>query len=236
MTRVKSFPKARPTSAWFSLFVAAVALFSLSVPARAGSIVVDGGFEAAGGGNVYFAGQSIDGGAWNVTAGAIYIDTQDPWVYAGNNSVNLTLANLYVPNSLSQQLTTTPGQFYDVSFWANSDTPNSFSLTENGTSVNGIPGSIVQNGFPDQIDPDGNSSLFVDYTGWFVATSATTDLTFTSTGDPALGSSFGSVMIDNVDVTTPEPASIVLLLSGIAALGLLLAIKRKGLSFSGSSI
>lgn len=236
MTRVTSFPTARRKTAWIPQLAAAAAFLSLSVYAHAGSIVVDGGFEAAGGGNVYFAGQSIDGGAWNVTAGAIYIDTQDPWVYAGNNSVNLTLANVYVPNSLTQQLTTTPGQFYAVSFWANSDTPNSFALTENGAAVNGIPGSIVQNGFPDQIDPDGNSSLFVDYSGWFVATSGTTDLTFTSTGDPALGSSFGSVMIDNVDVTTPEPASIVLLLSGIAALGLLLAIKRQGLSLPGSSI
>jgi hypothetical protein len=213
-----------------------MAFFSLSVRARAGTIVVDGGFEAAGGGNVYFAGQSIDGGAWNVTAGAIYIDNQDPWVYAGNNSVNLTYANPYVPNSLSQQLTTVPGTAYLVSFWANSDTPNSFSLAENGVAVNGIPGSIVQNGFPDQIDPNGNSSLFVDYSGWFVASSATTDLTFTATGDPALGSSYGSVMIDNVDVTTPEPASIILFLTGVFGLGLLLMIKRNALPFPKGSI
>ena len=60
--------------------VLAAALVCLSASAHASNLVADSGFEAAGGGNVYFAGQSIDGGSWNVTQGAIYIDTQHPWV------------------------------------------------------------------------------------------------------------------------------------------------------------
>jgi hypothetical protein len=213
----------------FGMFVAAIAtVVGLSVSAHASTVIADGGFEAAGGGNVYFAGQSIDGGSWNVTNGAVYIDTLDPYVYAGSNSVNLTLANLYVPNSLEQTLTTTVGQTYTVNFWANSDSANTFSLTENGSALTGSPTSIVDNGFPGTIT---NSSLFVDYTGEFTATSTTTDLTFTATGDPIIGSTDGSVMIDDVGISaTPEPGSIVLTLTGMIGLGLLAARKRLGRS------
>lgn len=212
-----------------SLFAASlVAVMSLSASAHASTVVADGGFEAAGADGLYFSGQSIDGGSWNVTNGAIFIDTQDPYVYDGNNSVNLTLANLYVPNSLEQTLTTTVGQQYTVNFWANSDSANTFSLTENGLTLLGIPISIVDNGFPGAIT---NSSLFVDYSGVFLATSTTTDLQFTATGDPAIGSTDGSVMIDDVSIkATPEPSSMVLMLTGIAGLGLLVGRKRLGRS------
>jgi hypothetical protein len=116
------------------------------------------------------------------------------------------------------------GQFYQLSFWANADTANSFSATENGLSVNGIANTIAQNGFPNS----NNSSLFTDYIGTFTATSTTTDLVFTAEGDPPLGSSYGSVMIDGVSVVaTPEPGSIVLLLTGIMALGLVIGRNRR---------
>ena len=86
----------------------------------------------------------------------------------------------------------------------------------------------MDNGFPGTIT---NSSLFVDYTGEFTATSTTTDLTFTATGDPIIGSTDGSVMIDDVGISaTPEPGSIVLTLTGMIGLGLLAARKRLGRS------
>jgi hypothetical protein len=198
-------------------------VLSLSTTAHATSIVADGGFEAAGGGNVYYATSSIDGGSWSVTKGAVYVDTMDPYVYDGNNSVNLTYANLYVSNSLSQVLNTLVGQFYYVNFWANADTPNTFSLTENGVMVPGTPNSIANNGFPGAIT---NKSLFTDYSGGFVATSTTTNLVFTATGDPAIGSTVGSVMIDDVIVQAPEPGSIVLVMTGIIDLALLAGRKR----------
>jgi hypothetical protein len=216
----------------FSLLLAALAaVLSLSASAHASNLVADSGFEAAGGNNVYFAGQSIDGGSWTVAQGAVFIDNQDPWVFDGNNSVNLSLANPFVANSLAQTLTTVVGQAYLVNFWGNADTPNTFSVTENGTALGGTPGSIAQNGFPNTT----NSSLFTDYSGQFVATSTTTTLDFTSTGDPAIGSQDGSVMIDDVSVQTastltPEPGSIFLTLTGVIGLGLAVGRKRLGRS------
>jgi len=236
MNCVSSFPIRGRKAPRNPMFVAALALVSLSASAHAANIVVDGGFEAAGGGNVYFSGQSIDGGSWAVTNGAVFIDNVDPWVFDGNNSLNLTGANLYVPNSVSQELTTVVGQYYAVSFWGNADIPNVFSLTENGSAVSGIPGSIAQNGFPDQVDPLGNSALFVDYSGWFTATSTSTDLSFTAIGDPAIGSPNFSVMIDDVSVApAPEPGSIVLMLTGVLGFGLLFVRKRRVQSFLAGS-
>ncbi len=210
----------------FSWCLAAVAVANLSVSARAASIVTDSGFESAGANGIYFAGQSLDGGAWNVTQGAVYIDTQDPYVYAGNNSLNLTYLNLYVPNSVSQVLATVVGQTYAVNFYADADTANTFSLTENGLTVAGSPTSIAANGFPNAA----NSALFTDYLSSFTATSAATTLNLTATANPGIGSQDGSVMIDNVNVqaaVTPEPASLGLVLTGIAGLSAVVRRRRQ---------
>jgi hypothetical protein len=208
----KSGLKYRPFQLLFTALVVGV---GLTASAHGSNIVVDGDFESAGGGNVYFAGQSIDGGSWNVTQGAIFIDTQDPWVFDGNNSANLSFANLFVPNTLSQTLTTVVGQHYLLTFFGNADTPNTFSLTENGIAVAGTPNSIAQNGFTNNT----NSSLFTDYSGEFVASSTSTTLDFTSTGDPSLGSPDGSVMVDDVSLQpVPEPGTIALTLTGIMGL------------------
>jgi len=220
-----SMPRVQGTS-W--LLVAGLVLLSFTPSACAASIAADGGFESAGGGNIYFAGQSIDGGSWNVTLGDIYIDSSDPYVFAGSNSVNLTAANPYAANSLAETLSTVVGEVYDVSFWADADSANAFSLLENGIAVTGTPTSIVDNGFPGPIT---NSSLFVDYLGLFTATSTSTTLDFTATANPPIGSAFGSVMIDNVSVLpTPEPSSVVLTLTGV--LGLVLGRKRLSSNFA----
>jgi len=227
MIRCTSVPKSRRLPLSLSLQIAALAaLLTLGSSARADNIVADPGFESAGGGSITYATSSIDG-SWTVTQGAVYIDTVDPWVYDGANSANLTGANIDAPTSLEQTLTTISGLTYEVSFWANADIPNSFSLTENGNAVSGTPNTIAQNGFPDQSDANGNSAQFVDYTGSFLATSTSTDLTFTATGTPPIGSPNYSVIVDDVDVTpTPEPGSFVLLLSGLLGVGLLMARKR----------
>ena len=201
------------------LLAALAACLSFSTQMKASSIVADSGFEAAGGGNVYFVGQTIDGGSWTVTNGSVYIDSQDPYVYDGNNSLNLTLAQPYVPNTVSQTVATTIGQSYLVSFWGNADAANTFSVFENGLLLNGSPKSIANNGFPEATT---NSGLFTNYSGTFIANSANTTLSFTSTGNPPIGSQVGSVLIDDVTaqlVPTPEPGSIMLVLTGIAGAG-----------------
>jgi hypothetical protein len=201
---------------------ALAAAFTLCTSAHASNLIADSGFESAGGApfNTYFAGQSIDGGSWNVTQGAVYIDTQDPYVYQGNNALNLTLANPYVPDSIAQTVATVVGQTYQISFYADSDSSNTFSLTEDGLTIAGTPSTIAQLGFP-SLNNDGNSGLFTDYSAAFIATSTSTTLDFTSTADPAIGSPYGSVMIDNVSLqATPEPNSFLLLLTGIASAAL----------------
>jgi hypothetical protein len=207
----------------FALALGALAaLFCLNTYAHATN-VVDGGFEAAGTAATYFTGQYIDPtNSWYVNTGAVYIDSNDPWVYAGNNSLNLTYDNLYAPNTVSQTISTTPGQSYLLSFWADADASNTFSVKENGLTIGGMPTSIVDNGFPNNT----NSNLFVDYSAWFIANSTTTTLAFTSTADPAFNSGDGSVMIDNVNVQAPEPSSIVLMFSGILGLAFFAGSKR----------
>jgi hypothetical protein len=238
MIREKTFPKNRRQGPSLPLIAAVLAVLSISATAHAGNIVADPGFESAGGGGTYYAGQSIDGGNWIVGGGAstVYIDNQDPYVYDGNNSANLTAFTPYASSSLYQDLTTVVGQSYVISFWADSDSPNTLSVTENGLSIGGLPGSVADNGFPNA----NNSSLFVDYTGEFVATSTITDLEFTAYANPTLAEYIngdGSVVIDDASVTAaPEPGSIVLMLTGLVGLGLLVARKRLGQTLSSGSM
>ena len=207
---------------------AAAALLGSAVSLHAASIVTDGGFESAGGGNEYFAGHSIDGGSWNVITGAVYIDSGDPYVYAGSNSLNLTGVNPYTADTISQTLTTIAGDLYTLNFWANSDSSNAFSLLANGVAIAGAPSSIVDNGFPGAIT---NSSLFTDYSETFKATTSSTTLTFSDISDPSLTdpTQSGSVLIDNVSVQlapAPEPGSIVFMSTGLLALALVAGRKR----------
>jgi hypothetical protein len=194
--------------------------FSLVPAARAGNIVQDGGFESAdpgalpGDSNTFNGGQSIDGGIWTVTQGTVGVDTATSFIFDGNKSLLLDGDNSG-PDSISQTLVTTPGQLYAISFWANADVPNSFLVTFGGTPVTGMPTSIAQNGFPGS-DPLSNSSQFVLYSGLVMATSTSTDLTFTTTAFPTISSGV-TVEIDNVSVSAvPEPPTILLAAVGSA--------------------
>lgn len=201
---------------------------ALATGAHAGNIniVQDPGFELADpaaipGATDYFnvsENSFFDHGIWNVTQGSVGVDTQDAYVFAGQKSVLLN-GDGFGPDSLSQTLTTTPGQVYTISFWADANAANSFSLTFGGADVTGIPTSIQQNGFP---SPNylGNSSQFTFYSGTALATSASTELTFTASSPD----STSTVELDNVSViaaaaVVPEPSALMLaIIGGIGSL------------------
>ena len=136
-------------SARVGLLGLALACFGFNARLYGGNIVVDGDFEAAdpnaspGATRPFTLGQSIDGGHWIVTLGTVGVDTQNPFVYAGNKSVLLD-GDCVGPDSLTQTLPTKVGQIYTVSFWANADTANSFSVTLGDIKVTGAPTSIAQ--------------------------------------------------------------------------------------------
>lgn len=201
-------------------------LAALSLPAHAATILADGGFESATGGAIIYAGSSIDGGSWNVTQGSVYIDSGDPYVFAGNNSLNLTGNNPYFPNTISQTLATVAGQLYSFSFFANADSSNTFALLVNGLAVSGAPSSIANNGFPGAVS---NSALFTSYNGQFTANSTSTVFSISDTATPPYNSQYGSVVFDNFNIApTPEPGSILLVLTGVAGLGQ--AVRRRFLT------
>ncbi len=166
-------------------------------------------------------GQTIDGGYWNVTQGKVIVDTQNQWVYDGNKSVYLNAAynasGNNIPGSLTQYLTTVVGQVYQISFWANADVSNTFSVTFGGVQVAGVPSSIAVNFFPNPYPPaNPNSGLFTSYSGTAEALSTSTALTLTASSVATSTSLNMTVEIDNVSVTpgasaaVPEPSSLLL--------------------------
>src|SRR5208282_6916318 len=204
------------------LAVLGLAVFGFGLTARVyGDILVDGDFEAAAPGALtglttfFTIGNSIDGGSWTVSQGNVGVDTQNLFVYAGNNSVFLNRLG-GGPGSLMQTLTTEAGQTYAVSFWANADVSNTFSVTLGGVAVTGAPTSIAVNGFPSN-NYLGNSGAFTYYSGIAAATSASSDLVFTATALSTAGTD-QTVEIDNVSVSVvPEPSTFAL--TAVGAIG-----------------
>ena len=198
------------------LVIASLAVLAL-VAHVYGDILLDGDFEAAAPGaptgtTSFTSGNSIDGGPWTVSQGTVDVDTQNLFVYAGNKSVFLD-GNGSGPDSLRQTLTAVAGQTYSVSFWANADVPNTFSVTLGGAAVSGAPTSIAVNGFPSATYL-GNSGLFTFYSGIVTATSTSEDLVLTATGSPTGGSGV-TVEIDSVSVSViPEPSTFALTAMG----------------------
>jgi hypothetical protein len=207
---------------WRAALAAAVLLGAGGLaPAARANIVADPGFEqadtagVAGDTDYFLPASSIDGGSWNVTAGLVGVDTQDAYVFDGNKSVFLNGSG-GVTGQITQTLATVIGATYSVSFWADADTTNTFSVTLGGLAVAGAPASIAQNGFPSDAWL-GNSSEFALYTGTVTATAASSDLVFTATdltGGPGV-----TVEIDDVSVSAvPEPTSLPVMATGMLAM------------------
>lgn len=177
-----------------SILLAVALLFGSSGRARAGNLVVNGGFET---GN--FNGWTLETGP-GVPGDPGFTFVSNDLPHSGTFAAKLGPQNSL--GFLSQSLTTVPGGKYDLDFWVQSDgdTPNEFQATFDGNMIFDLKN------LP--------SSPYTEHRFVVTATSASTTLRFGFRNDP------GFLHLDDVSVSaTPEPASLTLL--GIGAVVLL---------------
>lgn len=211
-----------------SCLVAGLTLTTLiglaAVPAHA-QIVKDGGFETADPGQTtqtdfFSTGTPFDAN-WVVT-GEVGIDQNDTYVFSGSKSLYLNSG--IGTDSITQNLTTTNGGQYNLSFFANDDTPGDVLNVMFGNTTL-APILVPANGYNGP--GAGNQGRFTFYSYNVTATSQFSGLTFSSVGSL----SSGTLELDGISVTpgfTPVPESSTLvsltLLLGLG--GMLVAVKK----------
>lgn len=193
-------------------------------PAQA-QLVKDGGFESALSGpanSTFFfnSGAPFDAN-WAVT-GEVGIDNAD--VYVLNGSKSLYLNSGIGTDSISQNIATTPGSLYNLSFYANDDIPGDLlNVSFGGVAL--APIAVPANGYSGP--GGGNAGAFTFYSFNVLATAPFSGLTFSAVG--GLGS--GTLELDAISAApVPEAATTVslglLLLLGLGAT--LAAAKKAG--------
>lgn len=118
--------------------------------------------------------------------------------------------------TISQSIATTPGGTYTLSFWLTNlsgSTPNSFSVSFNGATLTSLTSSAA---FP--------YTMFT-FAG-LVATGSSSSLVFSFRHDPSFWELDDVVVLPSGAARTPEPATMLLLGSGLVGLGMRMRRRR----------
>ena len=220
---MQRFAKPRPTQTGLAAITLSLLVLGMTpAPVHAQSLVKDGDFEqadlgAAPGAEDAFNSLNPFDLSWTITQGTAGVDTQNLYVFDGKKSLYLNEDPSGVTTTITQNLATTVGQNYTVSFYADQSAGSTGSLTVmfGGATFSTV---VPANGYSGP--PPGNNGSFTFYTGIVTATSALTPLTFSS----AAPADHGGLTLDDISVTpAPVPEA-----SSAVSMGLLLALGMGG--------
>jgi hypothetical protein len=193
-----------------SAVVLFVLLIAAPAPARAGSIVVNGGFETGDFSDWTLNDPSL--GTFVASAFGGYVPN------SGQDFAALGASGLL--GTVSQDLNTTAGATYTLDYFLANDgfSPNEFAVAWGGTTLF------------DQVNIPAQG--YVEYTFQVNATGASTNLTFFEQDDN------GFISLDDVSVTAnavPEPTSIIPLAAAVVVIGGYIFYRRGKRSLSPSN-
>lgn len=194
-------------------FVRALVLAAVITTPASAQLIVNGSFETPGSSGVLPA-TAIPG--WTASSGNFEVIGSNYWQpYHGSQSIDLNGVQV---GTIFQDILTSIGSTYSLSFALAGNPGRSSNKTLNvlwGSSA-AMPFTFVQTG-----TTHANMGWRLITINDLVATSTTTRLHFQSTtfSTPDGGPALDAVSLTQTSIATPEPASVVLLATGLLAIG-----------------